>query len=131
MPRRIRVLVANVGLDGHDRGAKIVARAYRDAGMEVIYTGIHQTPEQVANAAVQDDVEVVAISIHSGAHKTIIPKVIDLVKAKGGDDMLFLAGGVIPRRDIPFLKEKGVDEVFGPGSSLSAIVEYTRNHVKR
>ncbi len=130
MDRRIRILVANIGLDGHDRGAKIVARAYRDAGMEVIYTGIHQTPEQVANAAIQDDVQVVAISIHSGAHKTIIPKVIDLIKSKSAEGMLFLAGGVIPRRDIPFLKEKGVAEVFGPGSSLSAIVDYTRNHVK-
>jgi methylmalonyl-CoA mutase C-terminal domain/subunit len=130
MPKRIRVLVTNIGLDGHDRGAKIVARAYRDAGMEVVYTGIHQTPDQVANAAVQEDVQVVAISIHSGAHKTVIPKVIDLIKSKGASDILFLVGGVIPRGDIQFLKDKGVDEVFGPGSSLSTIVDYTRNNVK-
>jgi methylmalonyl-CoA mutase, C-terminal domain len=120
----IRVLVAKPGLDGHDRGAKIVARALRDAGMEVIYTGLRQTAEQIASAAIEEDVDVVACSILSGAHNTLLPKVYTLLCAEGGDDIIFLAGGVIPDEDIPFLKERGVAEVFTPGTPTGAIVDY-------
>ena len=122
---KIRVLVAKPGLDGHDRGAKVVARAYSDAGMEVIYTGLHQTPEQIAEAAVQEDVDVVALSILSGAHNTLVPKVIELLRQKGAGDVAVLVGGIIPDDDVAFLKEKGVEGVFGPGSDLDAIVEFT------
>ena len=123
-PNPIRVLVAKPGLDGHDRGAKIVARALRDAGMEVIYTGLRQTAEQISSAAIQEDVDVVACSILSGAHNTLLPKVYELLKAEGAEDILFLAGGVIPDEDIPFLKERGVAEVFTPGSPLQAIIDF-------
>jgi len=125
----IRVLIAKPGLDGHDRGAKVVARALRDAGMEVIYTGLHQTPEQIAEAAIQEDVAVVGLSILSGAHNTLVPKVIQLVKAKGGEDVLFLVGGIIPEEDVDFLKSCGVAEVFGPGTPTEHIVEYIRQRV--
>lgn len=131
MTRPIRVLVAKPGLDGHDRGAKVVARAYRDAGMEVIYTGLHQTPDQIAQAAIQEDVDVVALSILSGAHNTLVPKIIGLLQAAGLDHVGFLVGGIIPKSDEECLKRAGVDAVFGPGSSLESIVTVTRNHVRR
>lgn len=134
MSRTIRVLVGKPGLDGHDRGAKVIARAYRDAGMEVIYSGLHRTPEELARMAVEEDVDVVALSILSGAHATLLPKVVEcLKKEKGSDrlDVLILAGGIIPAEDVAFLKEHGIDEVFGPGTSTEEIVQYTRTHLKR
>jgi methylmalonyl-CoA mutase C-terminal domain/subunit len=134
MARKIRVLVGKPGLDGHDRGAKVIARAYRDAGMEVIYSGLHRTPEELARMAVDEDVDVVALSILSGAHSTLLPKVVQcLSKEKGQSplDVLVLAGGIIPKEDIAHLKENGVDEVFGPGTSTQDIVEYTKSHLKR
>ena len=130
MEKRIRVLVAKPGLDGHDRGAKVVARALRDAGFEVIYTGLRQTPEQIAEAALQEDVNVVAMSILSGAHPHLFPKVVNLVREKGMDDVLIIGGGVIPETDIPALKEAGVAEVFTPGTPTSAIVDFIRANVK-
>lgn len=128
--RRIRVIVAKPGLDGHDRGAKIVARALRDAGMEVIYTGLRQTPELIANAAVQEDVDVVGISILSGAHNTILPRLCRLLRDAGMQDVLVLVGGIIPDEDIPKLKEAGVAEVFQPGASTQEVVDFIRSHVK-
>ena len=130
MEKRIRVLVAKPGLDGHDRGAKVVARALRDAGFEVIYTGLRQTPEQIAEAALQEDVKVVAMSILSGAHPHLFPKVVNLVREKGMDDVLIIGGGVIPETDIPALKEAGVAEVFTPGTPTSAIVDFIKANVK-
>ena len=130
MEKRIRVLVAKPGLDGHDRGAKVVARALRDAGFEVIYTGLRQTPEQIAEAALQEDVNVIAMSILSGAHPHLFPKVVNLVREKGMDDVLIIGGGVIPETDIPALKEAGVAEVFTPGTPTSAIVDFIRANVK-
>jgi methylmalonyl-CoA mutase C-terminal domain/subunit len=124
--RRIRVLVAKPGLDGHDRGAKVVARAFRDAGFEVVYTGLHQTAEQVVEAAVQEDVDVVGLSILSGAHGTLVPRVIRLLRERGMDDVAVLVGGIIPRDDVAALKQAGVAEVFGPGTSTETIVEYVR-----
>ena len=129
--RKIRVLVAKPGLDGHDRGAKIVARAFRDAGMEVIYTGLRQTPEQISSAAVQEDVDAIGISILSGAHNTIIPRICQLLRAEGMDEVLLIVGGIIPDEDIPGLKQAGVAEVFQPGASTQSIVEFIRNNVKR
>jgi methylmalonyl-CoA mutase, C-terminal domain len=129
MDKRIRVLVAKPGLDGHDRGAKIVARALRDAGMEVIYTGLRQTPEQIARAAVQEDVDAIGISILSGAHNTIVPRICELLRAEGMDDVLLLVGGIIPEEDIPGLKAQGVAEVFQPGASTHDIVEFIRGRV--
>ena len=129
MDKRIRVLVAKPGLDGHDRGAKIVARALRDAGMEVIYTGLRQTPEQIARAAVQEDVDAIGISILSGAHNTIVPRICELLRAEGMDDVLLLVGGIIPDEDIPGLKAQGVAEVFQPGASTQDIVEFIRSQV--
>ena len=129
--RRIRVLVAKPGLDGHDRGAKIVARALRDAGMEVIYTGLRQTPEQIANGALQEDVAAVGISILSGAHNTIVPRICQLLRAEGMQDVLVIVGGIIPDEDIPKLKEAGVSAVFQPGASTEMIVEFIRGHVKQ
>lgn len=128
--RKIRVLVAKPGLDGHDRGAKIVARALRDAGMEVIYTGLRQTPEQIASAALQEDVEAIGISILSGAHNTIVPKICELLRAEGLNDVLVVVGGIIPDEDIPALKQAGVAEVFQPGASTQAIVEFIRGHAR-
>ena len=128
--RRIRVLVAKPGLDGHDRGAKIVARALRDAGMEVIYTGLRQTAEQFASAAVQEDVDAIGISILSGAHNTIIPRICELLRAEGMDDVLLVVGGIIPDEDIPNLKQAGVAEIFQPGASTETIVEFIRKNVK-
>lgn len=129
MERKIRVLVAKLGLDAHDRGAKVVARAYRDAGFEVIYTGIYQRPEAVAEAAIQEDVDVVAVSSLAGAHAVLIPQLIQLLKDQGVDDMLFLAGGVIPEDEIPPLLEAGVSRVFGPGSDLDEMIQYTKANV--
>ncbi|WP_294521344.1 cobalamin B12-binding domain-containing protein [uncultured Anaerovibrio sp.] len=129
MEKRIRVLVAKPGLDGHDRGAKVVARALRDAGFEVIYTGLRQTPEQIAEAALQEDVNVVAMSILSGAHPHLFPKVVNLVREKGMKDVLIIGGGVIPETDIPALKEAGIAEVFTPGTPTSDIVEFIKANV--
>ena len=131
MERRIRVLVAKPGLDGHDRGAKIVARALRDAGMEVIYTGLRQTPEQIATAALQEDVDAIGISILSGAHNTILPRICELLRAQGLDDVMLLVGGIIPDEDIPGLKQGGVTDVFQPGASTEDIVEFIRSRVKQ
>lgn len=130
MEKRVRVLVAKPGLDGHDRGAKVVARALRDAGFEVIYTGLRQTPEQIAEAALQEDVNVIAMSILSGAHPHLFPKVVKLVREKGMDDVLIIGGGVIPETDIPALKDAGVAEVFTPGTPTSAIVDFIKANVK-
>ena len=127
---KIRVLVAKPGLDGHDRGAKVVARALRDAGFEVIYTGLRQTPEQIAQAAADEDVNVVAMSILSGAHPHLFPKVVNLVREKGMKDALIIGGGVIPEGDIPALKQAGIAEVFTPGTPTTAIVDFIKAHVK-
>ena len=127
--RFIRVLVAKPGLDGHDRGAKIVARALRDAGMEVIYTGLRQTPEQIVEAAIQEDVDVVALSCLSGAHNYLFPRVVELLRQQGGSDILVLGGGVIPGEDIPALKLSGVKEIFTPGTTTQTIVEFIRANV--
>ncbi len=128
--QKIRVLVAKPGLDGHDRGAKVIARAFRDAGFEVIYTGLRQTPEQIAEAALQEDVEFVALSILSGAHNTLLPRTVEALRARGLDDVLVIGGGVIPADDIPALKEKGIAEVFTPGTPTSAAIEFVRQHVR-
>jgi methylmalonyl-CoA mutase C-terminal domain/subunit len=130
MERKLRVLVAKLGLDAHDRGAKVVARAYRDAGCEVIYTGLYQRPEQVAEAALQEDVDVVAVSSLAGAHLTLIPELIRHLRERGMDDILVLAGGIIPDEDAPALKAAGVAEVFGPGSDLEEIVRFTKTHAR-
>ena len=122
--RPIRVLVAKPGLDGHDRGAKVIARALRDAGMEVIYTGLRQTPDQIVAAAIQEDVDVVAMSILSGAHNHLLPKVVELLKNEDIEDILVIGGGVIPEDDIPFLKEKGIAEIFTPGTPTSVTLEF-------
>ena len=122
--RPIRVLVAKPGLDGHDRGAKVVAAALRDAGMEVIYTGLHQTPEMIATAAIQEDVDVVGLSILSGAHMTLIPRVLDLLRADGRDDILVTGGGIIPREDMDALEARGTGRLFGPGTPTGELVEY-------
>jgi methylmalonyl-CoA mutase, C-terminal domain len=126
----IRVLVAKPGLDGHDRGAKVIARALRDAGMEVIYTGLRQTPEMIVNAAVQEDVDCVGLSILSGAHNAIVPRVTAMLRERGADDVLVVLGGTIPEQDIAGLKEKGVAAVFGPGTSLEAVARFIRENVK-
>jgi len=128
--RKIRVLVAKPGLDGHDRGAKVIARALRDAGMEVIYTGLRQTPEMIVAAAVQEDVDAVGISVLSGAHNTLCPRIISLLRAEGMDDCLILVGGIVPQDDIAGLKEQGVAEVFLPGSSTEDIAKFLRENVK-
>jgi len=128
---KVRVLVAKPGLDGHDRGAKVVARALRDAGFEVIYTGIRLTPEQIAESALQEDVDVVALSLLSGAHNTLFPKVVELLKAKGMDNVMVIGGGVIPEADIPGLKAAGIEAVFTPGTPTSDIVKYINEHIKK
>jgi methylmalonyl-CoA mutase C-terminal domain/subunit len=127
--RKIRVVVAKPGLDGHDRGAKIIARALRDAGMEVIYTGLHQTPEQIAETVIQEDADAIGISILSGAHMTLVPRILSLLEAQGVDDVLVTVGGTIPGRDIDALKEAGVAEVFTPGASTEEIVDFIRQGV--
>ncbi len=126
MDRPIRVLVAKPGLDGHDRGAKVVAAALRDAGMEVIYTGLHQTPEMIASAAVQEDVDVVGLSILSGAHMTLFPRVLELMRQQGRDDVLLTGGGIIPREDMNELQRLGVGKLFGPGTSTTDLIDYIR-----
>ncbi len=128
--KKIRILVAKPGLDGHDRGAKIIARALRDSGMEVIYTGLRQTPEQIVNAALQEDVDAIGLSILSGAHMHLFPRIIDLLKEKKMEDVLIFAGGIIPDRDAPKLKEIGIAEIFPPGSSLQQIVDFVKTHVR-
>jgi len=129
MERTIRVVVAKVGLDGHDRGAKIIARALRDAGMEVIYTGLHQTPEQVVETAIQEDADAIGISILSGAHMTLIPRIIELLRENEAEDILVFCGGTIPKDDVPRLKEAGVGEIFTPGTPTKKAVEYVRQAV--
>jgi len=128
--RKLRILVAKPGLDGHDRGAKIIARALRDAGMEVIYTGLHQTPEMIVSAAVQEDVDAIGLSIMSGAHMTLFPAVIDLLRESKAGDIEVFGGGIIPDDDIPRLKELGVSEIFTPGSSTQDIVQWIRQHIQ-
>ena len=128
--KRIRVLVAKPGLDGHDRGAKVIARALRDAGMEVIYTGLRQTPEMIAAAALQEDVDAVGVSILSGAHNTLCPRIVQLLRDQGMDDCLVLLGGIVPQEDIAKLKSEGVAEVFLPGTSTEDIVSFLRQNVK-
>ncbi len=127
--RTLRILVAKPGLDGHDRGAKIIARALRDGGFEVIYTGLHQTPEMIVAAALQEDVDAVGLSIMSGAHMTLFPAVIDLLKAQGATDVTVFGGGIIPQDDVPRLKELGTAEVFLPGSSTQTIIDWIRGHI--
>jgi methylmalonyl-CoA mutase C-terminal domain/subunit len=127
--RKIRILVAKPGLDGHDRGAKVVARALRDAGFEVIYTGLHQTPEMIANAAVQEDVDAVGLSIMSGAHNTLFPAVMDALRAKGADRIVVFGGGIIPEGDLDKLKGAGVKGVFTPGTTLETIIDWVQTHV--
>ncbi len=129
--KKIRIVVAKPGLDGHDRGAKIIARALRDAGMEVIYTGLHQTPEQIASTVVQEDADAVGLSILSGAHMTLVPRVAEAIKEQGVDDVVLTVGGTIPVDDIPELKQQGVAEVFTPGSSTDEIVEFVRTAVSQ
>ena len=130
MQNKIRVLVAKPGLDGHDRGAKVIARALRDAGMEVIYTGLRQTPEMIVNASLQEDVNVIGLSILSGAHNAIVPRVMDLLKQNKMDDVLLLLGGTIPEQDIAALKKAGVAAIFGPGTPMDDIVTFIRANVK-
>ena len=130
MSRKIRVLIAKPGLDGHDRGAKVIARALRDAGMEVIYTGIRQTPEQIANTAIQEGVDMVGLSCLSGAHITLFPKVVEILKQKGAGDIHIFGGGIIPVDDIPVLKKAGIREIFQPGTSTEDIIKYMRENVK-
>ncbi|MEK6576078.1 MAG: cobalamin B12-binding domain-containing protein [Nitrospirota bacterium] len=123
---KIRALIGKVGLDGHDRGVKVVATALRDAGIEVIYTGLHQTPEQIVNAAIQEDVDAIGISVLSGAHNTLFVKILDLLRVKGASDIVLFGGGIIPYEDVVFLKEKGVRELFTPGASLKEIVDFVK-----
>src|SRR3982075_2031135 len=125
--RKIRILTAKVGLDGHDRGVKVISRALRDAGIEVIYAGLHQTPEMVVEAALQEDVDGIGISLHSGAHMTLVPKVLKLIKERGMDDVVVFGGGIIPEEDIIELKKMGVAEVFTPGTSLQTIVDFVNS----
>jgi len=129
--RKIRVVVAKPGLDGHDRGAKIIARALRDAGMEVIYTGLHQTPEQIVETVIQEDADAVGLSILSGAHMTLVPRIVELLREQDIDDVIVTVGGTIPSEDIPELKELGVSEVFTPGASTQDIIEFIRGAVTR
>jgi methylmalonyl-CoA mutase, C-terminal domain len=126
---KIRVVVAKPGLDGHDRGAKVVARALRDAGMEVIYTGLHQTPEMIVEAAIQEDADAVGLSIHSGAHMTLFPRVLQGLRDRGANDVVVFGGGIIPAEDIPILKEQGIAEIFTPGASTQDIVDWLRQTV--
>jgi methylmalonyl-CoA mutase C-terminal domain/subunit len=127
--KKIRVVVAKPGLDGHDRGAKVIARALRDAGMEVIYTGLHQTPEQIAETVLQEDADAVGLSILSGAHMTLVPRVVKLLKEQGADDVVVTVGGTIPAEDIPELKKLGVAEIFTPGSTTQQIIDFIRDAV--
>lgn len=128
--RPLRILIAKPGLDGHDRGAKVIARALRDAGMEVIYTGLRQTPEMIANAAAEEDVDAVGLSILSGAHNTLLPRVVELLRSNGMGDVAVFAGGIIPDEDIPALKAAGVTAIFGPGTPLSEITTFVQEHTR-
>ena len=127
--RKVRILIAKPGLDGHDRGAKIIARALRDAGFEVIYTGLHQTPEMIVNTAVQEDVDLIGMSILSGAHGHLFPKVVELLREKGADDKIVFGGGIIPQEDIPSLKAAGISEIFTPGTPMQTIVDYVNSQI--
>ena len=131
MPEKHRVVIAKPGLDGHDRGAKIVARALRDAGYEVIYTGLHQTPEQIAETVIQEDADAVGLSCHSGAHMTLFPKVVELLRDQGADDVLVFGGGIIPRDDIPKLRDAGVEQIFTPGAPTPTIIQWLRDRLER
>src|SRR5687767_4056291 len=131
MPEKHRIVIAKPGLDGHDRGAKVVARALRDAGYEVIYTGLHQTPEQIAETAIQEDADAVGLSIHSGAHMTLFPRVAQLLRDRGAEDVVLFAGGIIPKEDVPRLKEQGIEEIFTPGTPTSAIIDWLRGRLPR
>lgn len=128
--RKIRILVGKPGLDGHDRGSRIIARAFRDAGFEVVYTGLHQTPEEIVQAALQEDVDLIGLSSLAGAHNFLLPRVMDLLKEKGAEDITLIGGGIFPAEDIIALKEKGVKEIFTPGSSLDMIVNWVRENIK-
>lgn len=128
--RPVRVIVAKVGLDGHDRGAKVVARAFRDAGMEVIYTGLHRTPEEVVQAALEEDVDVVGLSVLSGAHMTVVPRVLELLRGEGMEDVIVVVGGIVPDEDARRLREMGVAEVFGPGTETAVLVDFVRRRVR-
>ncbi len=128
--RKIRVMVAKPGLDGHDRGARVLARCFRDAGFEVIYTGCHQTPEQVASAAIQEDVDLVGLSCLSGAHRVLFPRVVELLRAKDAQDITVIGGGIIPEQDFQMLYDAGIQAIFTPGASLDSIVDWIRGHVK-
>jgi methylmalonyl-CoA mutase C-terminal domain/subunit len=130
MPGKHRIIVAKPGLDGHDRGAKVVARALRDAGFEVIYTGLHQTPEQIVEATIQEDADAVGLSIHSGAHMTLFPKVAAMLKERGAADVLIFGGGIIPKEDIPVLREKGIEKIFTPGAPTTEIVDWLNERLK-
>ncbi|MBP1724241.1 MAG: cobalamin B12-binding domain protein [Deltaproteobacteria bacterium] len=130
MERKVRILIAKPGLDGHDRGAKVVARALRDAGFEVVYTGLHQTPEQIVSAAVQEDVDAVGLSLLSGAHRVLFPSVVELLKKQQSADILVFGGGIIPRDDIVWLKERGIREVFTPGASTEDIIEWVKTNIQ-
>jgi methylmalonyl-CoA mutase C-terminal domain/subunit len=130
MPEKHRIIIAKPGLDGHDRGAKVVARALRDAGFEVIYTGLHQTPEQIVEATIQEDADAVGLSIHSGAHMTLFPRVVDLLRQRGAGEIVVFAGGIIPKEDIPVLKEKGIEEIFTPGAATSTIADWLRKRLE-
>jgi|TARA_B100002003_G_scaffold175518_1_gene163385 methylmalonyl-CoA mutase C-terminal domain/subunit len=130
LERKARVLIAKPGLDGHDRGVKIIARAYRDAGFEVIYTGVHQTPEQIVNAAIQEDVDLVGLSCLSGAHLYLFSEVMRQLRERGADDITVIGGGIIPKEDVPKLREAGIKEVFLPGTSLAQIITWTRENIK-
>lgn len=128
--RRLRVMVAKPGLDGHDRGARIIARAYRDAGFEVVYTGLHQTPEEIVHAAIQEDVDMIGLSSLAGAHRYLFPRVVELLREKGADDIVVCGGGIIPDDDIPRLKAAGIQEVFLPGAPLDDVVQWVKEHVR-
>jgi methylmalonyl-CoA mutase C-terminal domain/subunit len=128
--KRLRVLIAKPGLDGHDRGAKVIARAYRDAGFEVVYLGLHQTPEQIVNAAIQEDVDLIGLSCHSGAHMYLFTEIIKLLRERGGGDIAVIGGGIIPKDDIPELKKYGVREVFLPGTPMDKIIDWTWGNVE-
>ncbi len=129
MSQRVRILIAKPGLDGHDRGVKVVARALRDAGFEVIYTGLHQTPEMIVNSAIQEDVDAIGLSILSGAHNTLFPRILELLRQRGADDIVVFAGGIIPEEDVAPLKQAGIAEIFTPGTSLQSIVDWVRQHI--
>jgi methylmalonyl-CoA mutase C-terminal domain/subunit len=128
--RKIRVLVAKPGLDGHDRGARIIARAYRDAGFEVVYSGLHQTPEEIVQAAIQEDVDMVGLSSLAGAHMYLFPRVVELLRDKGAEDIVVCGGGIFPEEDIPKLKKAGIKEIFTPGTSLNEVVRWVEEHVE-